>query len=189
MVLIGKVLVSSDVIENRFACDIKECKGLCCCEGGGGAPLEPEEISVFEEIFPGVAGYLRKTSVEKIKKDGYWVRNVWGGFETPLTDDGWCAYAVEKDGIIFCGIEIAWQQKKIEFRKPISCHLYPVRVKKIGIFEGLVFERWDICRTRSKEGTPFLYEFVSQALIRKYGEEFIRRLHQISLQASKNNKK
>ncbi|MCM8789377.1 MAG: DUF3109 family protein [Candidatus Omnitrophica bacterium] len=188
MVLIGKVLVSSEIIEKRFACHLEECKGLCCCEGGGGAPLEPGETVILDEIFPHVAGYLRKASLEKIKNGGCWVRNIWGGIETPLTDDGWCAYAVEKNGIICCGIEIAWHEKKIEFRKPISCHLYPVRVRKIGIFEGLVFERWNICRNVSEDEAPLLYEFVSEGLARKYGEEFIGRLHQISLQISKRKK-
>ncbi len=186
MILINKILVSSEILENRFACNILECKGLCCCEGNAGAPLETEETGVLEEIFSKISEYLRTESLKKIKKNGLWVKNIWGGFETPLGDDGCCIYAIENDGIIQCGIEKAWMEKKINFRKPISCHLYPVRIRKFGIFEGLIYERWDICRCRNDENTPLLYEFVSDGLRRKYGDKFIERLNEIAKKKTDN---
>lgn len=179
MVLIGKILVSSELLECRFACDISECKGFCCCEGYGGAPLEPEETVILENIFPVVSGYLRTSSVEKIIKNGFWTKNLWGTFETSLADDGWCVFAVEKNGTVYCGIELAWQDKKVSFRKPVSCHLYPVRIRRFGVLEGLVFEHWDICRCKPLENAPLLFEFVSQALERKYGKEFVTKLYTI----------
>ncbi|MCX7704993.1 MAG: DUF3109 family protein [bacterium] len=179
MILIGKILVSAEIIEKRFSCNILECRGRCCCEGYGGAPLEPSEVPVLEEILPMVSKYLRKSSIEKIKDNGPWCKNIWGGFEILLDDIGWCVFAVEKDGIIRCAIEAAWQDKNIAFKKPISCHLYPIRIRKFGFFEGLVYERWDICRYNTDQEAPLLYEFASDALERKYGNEFVEKLRNL----------
>ncbi|MCM8816359.1 MAG: DUF3109 family protein [Candidatus Omnitrophica bacterium] len=180
MVLIEKVLVSSEILESHFSCNIFECRGMCCCEGQGGAPLESDEIEFLEKIIPEVSRYMRESSIKSIRNKGPWVRNIFGGIETPLAEDGWCVYAVETNGVVRCSIEIAWQKKEIDFRKPISCHLYPVRIRKFGFFEVLIYEHWDICRCNSDEGSPFLYEFVSEALKRKYGDDFLDKLDALS---------
>jgi len=180
MVLIGRILVSAEILVTRFACNITECKGMCCCEGTGGAPLENNEPEILSTIFPAVSKYLSHSSLNAIEKNGLWVKNMLGGIETPLAENGWCVYATEKNGIVYCGIEIAWREGKIDFRKPVSCHLYPVRVRKFGIFEGLVYERWDICHCKSQDSSPLLFEFVSDALERKYGAEFVEKLRKIS---------
>lgn len=184
MIVIGKILVSHEIVENKFACNLSECKGFCCCEGNGGASLEPNEAIILEKIFPVISKYLKNSSIKKIKKEGFWVRNFSNGIETPLDENGWCVYAIEKNERIYCGIEYAWHDKKINFRKPISCHLYPIRIRKFGIFEALIFEQWNICRIISTPEIPFLFEFVSDALQRKYGTDFVEKLRKIA----KNNK-
>ncbi len=94
--MIGKVLVSSEILEGHFSCNVSECRGMCCCEGQGGARLEPDEIDLLEKIVPVLSGYMRKGSINTVRNKGTWVRNIFGGIETPLADDGWCIYAVEK---------------------------------------------------------------------------------------------
>lgn len=180
MVLVRNVLVSSEIIESRFSCNIPECKGICCCEGYGGAPLEQSEIPILQKILSEVSKYMRKTSLHKVNNTGLWIKNIWGGIEILLADDGWCVFAIEKNGVINCAIETAWFEKKIDFRKPISCHLYPIRIRKFGFLEGLVYEHWDICRYNEDSGSPFLYEFVSDALKRKYGDDFVNKLRKLS---------
>lgn len=180
MFLINRILVSAEIITKRFSCDISECRGICCCDGEYGAPVEFGEIEVLQSILKDIVPYLSEESNHKIKAEGVYKRSVWGGYETPLSDDGSCVYAVEKNGIVFCGIELAWKDGKITFRKPISCHLYPVRVRKLGIFECLVYEHWDVCRSHNSENTPLVFEFVSDALQRKYGADFVDRLKEIA---------
>ncbi|HOJ30852.1 MAG TPA: DUF3109 family protein [bacterium] len=181
MFFIGKILVSSEIVTCRFSCDINECKGMCCCEGEAGAPLEYSEIEILTKNIPVIKNYLKKSSVDKINRDGCFVKNLWGGFETPIADNGWCIYAVEENGIVLCGIEMAWKNKQIDFRKPVSCHLYPIRIRKFGIFEGLIYERWDVCRCKTLQESPFLIEFASEALERKYGNTFVEKLREISM--------
>ncbi|MGC9066114.1 MAG: DUF3109 family protein [Candidatus Ratteibacteria bacterium] len=185
MFFIGKILVSSEIITSRFSCDINKCKGLCCCEGEAGAPLEYQEIEILTKNMSTIKNYLRNSSVDRINRYGCFVKNLWGDFETPIAENGWCAYAVEKNGIILCGIEIAWKEKQIDFRKPISCHLYPIRVRKFGIFEGIIYEHWDICRSKVPKESPLLVEFAYEALERKYGSAFVEKLRQISTEQSK----
>ncbi len=180
MFLLNKVLVSSEIITVRFSCNLSECRGMCCCEGDCGAAIEYDEIGILQSSLEEILSYLKKESVSKIKREGFWKRSIWGGYEISLCDDGFCVYAVEQDGIILCGIELAWKDKKIAFRKPLSCQLYPIRIRKFGIFEGLIYEHWDICRSDNSENAPLLFEFVSDALQKKYGVDFVEKLRKIS---------
>jgi len=180
MFLLNNIFISSEILTARFVCNISQCKGMCCCEGECGAPIEYDEIEILQSTFNETLPYLRKEAINKIKAEGLWKRNIWGGYEISLCDDACCIYACEKNQTVVCAIERAWKDGKIGFRKPISCHLYPIRVRKFGIFEGLVYEHWDICQFYNDEKAPLLFEFVSEALERKYGRGFVEKLRKMA---------
>jgi len=184
MLIIQDILVSDDVIEKQFLCNLKSCKGACCWEGDWGAPLVEEEKSILDKIYPKIKSYLTEEGREVIEKQGAYVYNEEPAeFGTSLIANKACAF-MNKDelGIAHCGIEQAHNDGVIEFKKPISCHLYPLRVSKderIG-FEALNYDRWDICNAAcslgKKEQLP-VYIFVQDAIKRKYGDDFYDELH------------
>ncbi|RMG55389.1 MAG: DUF3109 family protein [Bacteroidetes bacterium] len=180
MIQIDDKLISSEVVEELFACDISRCKGACCVEGDLGAPLEDEELAILEEIYPKVKPFLRKAGIRAIEQQGTWVRDFTQSHSTPLVEGRECAYVTfSPEGVALCGIEQAWQAGKIDFQKPISCHLYPIRTSKHRDFEALNYDRWDICSPACKLGRTEgirVYEFVKGALIRRYGEAFYEEL-------------
>ncbi len=179
MILIEEVLVSEDIIEKNFACNLNACKGACCIEGDYGAPLTKNELLIIEDLLETVFPYLPEASQNKIKEKGFATYNKEVKVdETALMDDGACVFMGHDElGITFCGIEKAYYDGKTTFKKPISCHLYPVRVKKneaVG-FEALNYDKWDICSAACDNGNKKqirIYEFSKEALIRQYGEEF-----------------
>lgn len=183
MILVGKAVLSDDIKENFFVCDLEKCKGACCVEGDAGAPLEEGEIGVLDEIYPLIKGYLTKEGIETIERQGTWVYDQDGDKVTPtIGDNGACAYALtDERGILKCGIEQAYLDGKVDFKKPISCHLYPIRITKYDDFEALNYDRWDICDAAcvlgNKLGVP-VYKFLKEPLIRKYGEAWYAELVQ-----------
>ena len=181
--MINNVIVESDVYENQFVCNIDACKGICCIEGDFGAPLEKHEEKIIEEIQDKIKDYLEPESLEYIKKNGpttYYAENKTIG--TPVHEDGRCTYAVfNQDGSIGCGIEHAWRDGKIDFQKPVSCHLYPIRIKKdeTNGMEMMTYERWDICSAACSNGKKLdvtVLDFCKDAVKRKYGEAFCEQL-------------
>lgn len=181
--MINNVIVEADVYENYFVCNIDKCKGMCCIEGDFGAPLEEDEIDIISSIQDKIADYLEPDSLAYLKENGpttYYPENKSVG--TPVHEDGRCAYAVfNKDGSIGCGIEHAWRDKKIDFQKPVSCHLYPIRIKKnpTNGLEMMTYERWGICSPACGHGEKLdvtVFEFCKDAVARKYGEEFVDQL-------------
>lgn len=181
---IGDKLVSAEVLEELFACDVARCKGACCVEGDLGAPLEEKELATLKTIYPQVEPYLRKEGKKAIDKQGKYIRDFTGGYSTPLVNDRECAYVnFSEDGIALCAIEQAYEDGKIDFKKPVSCHLYPVRISSSRYYDVLNYDRWDICAAacvKGKNSRTKVYEFVKDALIRKYGEEFYDALDGIS---------
>lgn len=183
MILVGKAVLSDDVKENFFVCDLDKCKGACCVEGDAGAPLEEEEIGILDEIYPQVKSYLTEEGIETIERQGTWVYDQDGDKVTPtIGDNGACAYALtDERGILKCGIEQAYREGKVAFKKPISCHLYPIRVTKYDDFEALNYDRWDICDAACALGGSLgvpIYKFLKEPLIRKYGEDWYAELVQ-----------
>lgn len=180
MVEIDNTLVSSEVLEKKFVCDLAACKGACCIEGDAGAPLEDNEVSVLEEIYPAVQPYLRKEGIDAIEKQGKYVKDVDGEFVTPLVNNAECAYAIfEPDGTTKCGIEKAYLDKKINFKKPISCHLYPIRIKSYQRFDAVNYHEWQICQPACDCGNKLnvkVFQFLKEPLVRKYGEEWFNKL-------------
>jgi hypothetical protein len=183
MILVGKAVLSDDIKENFFVCDLNKCKGACCVEGDAGAPLEEEETKVLEEIYPQIKEHLTEEGREVIEKQGTWVIDREGDKGTPtIGNNGACAYAIKDEkGVLKCGIEQAHLEGKVAFKKPISCHLYPIRVTRYDDFEALNYDRWHICDAACvlghKLGVP-VYKFLKEALIRKYGESWYQELVQ-----------
>lgn len=176
LIQIEDKLISSEVTEELFHCDIAACKGACCVEGELGAPLSEEELNILEEIYEEVKPFLNEKGIKAIEEQGTSVLDFTNAYSTPLVKGRECAYTTFDDkGVAMCGIEQAWAAGATHFRKPISCHLYPIRVKKYEHFEALNYDRWSICSDAcslgKKKGIP-VYEFAKDALIRAYGEEF-----------------
>tara|TARA_B100000579_G_scaffold416164_1_gene411453 strand:- start:134 stop:694 length:561 start_codon:yes stop_codon:yes gene_type:complete len=179
MIFIKNTLVSKEILEKKFVCDLNSCKGACCVKGQSGAPLEKEEILEIQNAFQKIKKRLRTKSIKQIKKDGLYIVLKNGEIETPLNNGKECAYAVKRNGQIKCVFEESFNSGEIKFKKPISCHLYPVRIEKNNIFEKLNYEEWSICKKACELGERLkipVYVFLKEALIRKYGEEWYQEL-------------
>lgn len=183
MIPIGKTLVSDEVISNRFVCDLKKCKGACCIEGESGAPLEKEELKLIEESYPAVKPFLTADGIKAIEEKGLYLIDDDGDFVTPLIGEGGaCAFTVFENGIAACGIEKAYNEGKISFRKPVSCHLYPVRITAYKNYDAVNYHEWEICSPACKLGKKLsvpVFRFVKDALIRKYGQAWYDELEQM----------
>jgi hypothetical protein len=176
VIVIDDKIVSEDLLDENFVCDLNACKGACCVEGDSGAPLEEKELEILDKIYEQVKPYLTPQGIEVLEKAKYVIDPDDGSYGTPLIENGPCAYTVwEANGVASCGIEKAYLDGKIKWQKPISCHLYPVRVKKHATFEAVNYERWSICKAACKNGNKLkvpVFRFLKTPLIRKYGEEF-----------------
>lgn len=184
MFQLGKTIVSEDIIEKDFVCNLNACKGACCIEGEAGAPVTEEEVEILKEIYPKVKPFLRPEGIAAIEKQGTHIKTELDELETPLVDGKECAYVTFTDkGIASCGIEDAFNAGAIDFRKPISCHLYPVRVQEYSEFAAVNYHRWPICDdacTLGKELKVPVYKFVKTALIRKFGENWYAELEKVA---------
>lgn len=179
MFQLKKTIVSEDIIEKDFVCNLNACKGECCIAGEAGAPLEEDEVKIMQEIYNEVKPFLRPEGIAAIEAQGTSiVRN--GELETPLVKGAECAYVTFNDkGWASCGIEDAYNAGKIDWQKPISCHLYPVRIQKYSSFTAVNYHRWPICDdacTLGQELKVPVYKFTKNALIRKFGEEWYAEL-------------
>jgi len=185
MFQLDKTIVSEDIIEKDFVCNLTKCKGVCCVAGEAGAPLEKEEVSVLEELYPKIKHLLRKEGIEAIQSQGTSVVSDFGELETPLVNGSECAYLIfNEEHIAMCGIEEAYNQKVIDWKKPISCHLYPVRVKDYSEFAAVNYHKWNICDDACSLGKELqvpVYKFVKEALIRKFGENWYAQLEKVAL--------
>jgi len=185
MVVIDNIMISDDVVEKQFVCDLAKCKGGCCEDGDAGAPLDEEELDIVAEMFEKIKPYLRKISLEEIEHKGKYVYNKEFGWVTPTIDSDKeiCVYAIrEKDGMIKCAFEQAYYDGVIPWKKPISCHLYPITIKKgkYGKYDRVNYEpREKLCNPACGLGKKLkvrTFEFLKEPLIRKYGEEFYQAL-------------
>ena len=184
MFQLGKTIVSEDIIQKDFVCNLSACKGACCVDGDAGAPLELDETKILEDIYPKVKPFLRKEGIAAIEKQGTYTTNDFGEHETPLINGADCAYVMfDKKGTALCAIEEAYNQGVIDWKKPVSCHLYPVRVKDYTEFSAVNYHKWEICDdacTLGKELQVPVYKFVKQALIRKFGEDWYMELEKVA---------
>lgn len=182
MLIIQGKLVDEALFQARFLCDLNACQGACCWEGEYGAPLDEPELHILESIYDDIAPYLTDEGREKLETEKFTYYPDMTCYGTPLIEGGACAYLTYNQlGIAQCGIEKAWSDGATDFRKPISCHLYPIRIQydeKTG-FERLVYDRWDICSAACAKGKKAelpLYQFAREALLRKYGEAFLNEM-------------
>ncbi|MBK5285224.1 MAG: DUF3109 family protein [Bacteroidia bacterium] len=184
MIAIGNTLVSEDLLEKKFVCDLNACKGACCVKGDFGAPLEKDELPVLNDIFDKVKPFLSERGIKAIEKQGKYVRFEKDEWVTPLVEGKECAYTVFENGIAKCGIEKANQAGIIDFRKPVSCHLYPVRITRKKGFDAVNYDKWSVCNAACKLGEELkvpVYKFLETSLVRKYGQEWYDQLCEASL--------
>lgn len=185
MIAVENTLISEEVIDKQFICDIQKCKGGCCVEGDSGAPLEKGEEAILQSIYAKVEPYMQADGIATIKEKGLCVVDEDGDDTIPLVEGGkkkYCSFVVfEKNGIASCAIEKAYHDGKVDFKKPVSCHLYPIRITKLNDIDALNYSSWWVCRPAhykgKKEGLP-LYKFLKEPLVRKYGESWYKKLEE-----------
>jgi hypothetical protein len=182
MIQIGDIIVSKDLLEQHFFCHLEACEGNCCVYGDAGAPLEEQETRLLVNHLEQIKPYLRAEGIRAVSEQGAWVFDGEGDKVTPLVGREECAYAVFDEGIARCAIEQAYEAEAIPFRKPVSCHLYPIRVSKLSKGTALNYHRWSVCEPArilgKKEGIP-VFRFLQDPIVRVYGEAFYEELEEI----------
>lgn len=181
MLIVEDCIVSDHLAMECFCCDLQQCHGACCVEGDGGAPLDEEEIATLEAIFLQVRPYMTAAGIAVVESEGVAARDDEGRPCTPLVAGRECAFAVEEHGLTLCAIEKAYRDGKIDWPKPVSCHLYPVRIEDFGEFRAVNYHKWDICRcavAKGRETGVPLYKYLKEPLIRRFGEEWYDELCQ-----------
>ena len=178
MIEIGRTILSRDVFEKHFLCDLLKCKGACCIEGDSGAPVIEEEAKQIEKYYRHYEKYLPENHRKEIKEQGFSTIDEDGDLVTPLVNNRQCAYSFyDEKGVLKCSMEKAWFEGKTGFRKPISCHLFPIRIKEYKRFDAVNYEQLKICKPGRKCGKSNrlpLYKFLKEPLIRKYGNEWYK---------------
>ena len=180
MIQIDDKLISEDLFSEEFVCNLAKCKGICCVDGDAGAPLDEDETKILDEIYPKIKPYLRPEGIQAIEEQGTYTLDFEGDLVTPLVNNAECAYVIfDEKGYTKCAIEKAYEDGVIDWQKPISCHLYPIRITEYSNFSAINYHEWDICSdawTLGKELGVKVYQFLKKPLIRKYGEEFYQTL-------------
>jgi hypothetical protein len=189
MLRIEDTIFSFDILEKKFICDLPSCLGNCCRYGDSGAPLSTEEVLILNDIRDIVRPYLRPEGIAAIEEKGTSVTDFENDNVTPLIGQEECAYTVLKDNILMCGIEQAWRDKKISFKKPLSCDLFPVRMKYYSTFRAVNYEELSICSPARKRGSAeslYVYEFLKEPLIRAIGKRLYKDLCTAATELRKN---
>ena len=187
MIAIDDILVSDEVVEAKFVCDLHKCKGGCCEDGDAGAPLEKAELKHLENNYNVIKPYLTPEGIKEIERQGLYSYDREFGFVTPTINSGICAYGFrDEQGIIKCGIEAAYRDGKLEWKKPISCHLYPIKTNKTKHYTMVNYEpRETLCKpgcVLGKKAKMPVYQFLQEAIERKFGAEFYTTLHEIAVE-------
>jgi Protein of unknown function (DUF3109) len=185
MYIIQDILVSDDVLKEQFLCNLNACKGACCWEGDLGAPVALEERAILDAVYPKIKSYLTPAGIAAIEAQGTSTlieedESAYEDYATTLIEGGPCAFITyEANGIAKCGIEKAYLDGVVDFKKPISCHLYPIRVSNNGYYDSLNYDRWDICSDAcqaGKEAKLPVYQFLKDPLVRRFGLDFYEEL-------------
>ena len=180
MIQIDDKLISEDLFSEEFVCNLAKCKGICCVEGDAGAPLDEDETKILDEIYPKIKPYLRPEGIQAIEEQGTYTLDFEGDLVTPLVNNAECAYVIfDEKGYTKCAIEKAYEDGVIDWQKPISCHLYPIRITEYSNFSAINYHEWDICSdacTLGKELGVKVYQFLKKPLIRKKRQEFYQTL-------------
>ena len=182
MIQIDNALLSDDLFSERFVCDLGACKGACCVEGESGAPLESEEIDILEEALEDIKPFMRPEGIERVEEVGVFTIDADGEYVTPLVNGEECAFVkFEENGTAKCAIEMAWRAGKTDFPKPISCHLYPIRLTQLKDLPALNYHYWPICDPARKCGASLnvkVFRFLKEPIIRKFGDEFFEKIEE-----------
>ncbi|HAR20849.1 MAG TPA: DUF3109 domain-containing protein [Cytophagales bacterium] len=180
MLVVGQAIFTDDIFEKHFVCDLLKCKGACCVEGDLGAPLEESEVGQIEANLEHILPYLSAEGKKVIEEEGFYMKDWEDDLSTTTIENRECVFAVyDKQHILHCGIEKAWKDGKSSFQKPISCHLYPLRVSKYGEYEALNYHQWKVCTPACDKGELLqvpVYQFLKNALVRKFGEDWYSQL-------------
>ncbi len=180
MLQINDTIISLDLLDEQFVCDLTHCKGACCIEGDDGAPLEESEVKIIEELLPVIWDDLTEKSKEVIQKQGVSYIDDDGEPVTSIVNGAECVFTyTDESGICKCAIEKAFREGKTDFYKPLSCHLYPVRLQKYNEFTAVNYHRWSICSCARKLGGKLnvpVYQFLKEPLVRKFGEAWYTEL-------------
>ncbi len=183
MIAIEHTLISEDILEKKFVCDLNACKGACCVAGDSGAPLDKEELPLLKAVLKDVKPYMVAKGIMAIEKNGAYVIDADGDYTTTLVSQGAeCAFVFfDEQKIAKCAIDQAYRDGKINWQKPISCHLYPIRIKKFKDYEAVNYDKWDVCKPACECGKKLdvpVYKFLKEPLIRKYGKAWFKQLEQ-----------
>jgi len=190
MIEIDNKLISSELFRVKFVCHPEQCLGSCCVYGDSGAPLDKDEAELLEREFERIMHRLSPEGANSIKRQGAWIFDEDGDRVTPLIDGHECAYAVFEEGQARCSIENAFHKGEINFQKPRSCHLYPIRVTKVGEYYALNYHKWHICDPALKKGKEEnipVFRFLRKAIIRVWGESFYEELENVYSQLLAEN--
>ena len=189
MLIVGSSIVSDEIIDECFCCNIDCCKGICCVEGDYGAPITKQEKKIMQDLLPKVLPYLPIKNVEIIKKKGAFTKDDEGELVTQIVDNKDCVFAFKsKENYTYCVFQKLYLEKKINFIKPVSCHLYPIRIDEFDKVNTLNYHRWNICKSAIEEGKRkniYIYQSCKEALIRRFGEKWYEEL----LEEIKTNKR
>ncbi|CAK7064098.1 MAG: hypothetical protein PARBA_02414 [Parabacteroides sp.] len=193
MIQIDDTLVSLDVLESKFICDLSHCKGICCVEGDSGAPLLEEEVAELEKALPVIWDDLSPEAQDIIDKQGVSYVDVEGDLVTSIVNNKDCVFTCyDADGTCKCAIEKAYRAGKLSFYKPVSCHLYPIRVTEYDTFSAVNYHRWEICKAAEvlgeKAGMP-VYKYLKEPLIRRFGTDWYDSLEEVAIEWEKQNNK
>lgn len=182
MIEVGNVLVSEELIQEEFVCNLGQCRGACCVEGDAGAPLQPNELEALASVYPKVKPYMTAKGIDTVEAYGTHVVDLDGDLTTPCVDGHKeCAYVTWENGITKCAIEKAYENGDIDWKKPISCHLYPIRTTAYPEFDVLHYDRWHICHSACSLGRELkvpVYVFLKEPLVRKYGQAWYDELEE-----------
>jgi hypothetical protein len=186
---IDNKLISSEIFERKFVCDLNACKGACCVEGDQGAPLMQSEIEELEAVYEQVKPFMRKEGIEAVEKNGVYYNDPWNAPAVSLVDGKECAFVYFDDkGITKCAIEQAYLSGLTNWKKPISCHLYPIRMSKIGENLVLNYDEWNICNPACVCGEKLnvpTYKFLKEPIIRAFGETFYADMVEVDKELNK----
>jgi len=191
LVEIDDKIVSTQIFERNFVCDLNACKGACCIQGDAGAPLTFDEISTLEDSLDEIKPYMREEGVRAVEKTGVFYMDQDNEAGTTLVNDGECAFVFfDENGITKCAVEAAFLNGKTDFKKPISCHLYPIRVKQISDFTAINYDKWDICEPACACGDALsvpVFRFLKEPIIRAFGLDFFKELEVVDKELSQQS--
>jgi len=184
-------VVSTQIFERKFVCDLNACKGACCIKGDAGAPLTEDEANILEESLSMITPYMREEGVEAVNKSGVFYIDQENEMATTLVNEEECAFVYfDEKGITKCAVEKAHNEGKINFKKPLSCHLYPIRVKKFDDFTAINYNSWDICEPACACGEELnvpVFRFLKEPIERAFGTSFYKELEIVDAELKKNN--